>query len=272
MELVHAAVPELKKLLTQSFEEWGQEGRSCALSGGATALIFLPALREARVDWSRITLFWADERAVPADDPHSTHDRPATPDDRLLRALAESNYGIAERMLLSPLGAKAPRAIRMPFDSADSSGRVSLAQGGPARSLEQAALAYDDILAHELNGGALDLAILGIGEDGHIASIFRGPPSTQDRPASPDDPSLRARQPLRVFAVEDAPKPPRRRLSLTMRFLLQTRHIWIVAVGPRKLPVLQAALSKTQRSTPLDLVVHQAKDVTVFTDQAIRRR
>lgn len=243
MELVHAAVPELKNLLTQSFEDWSQEGRSCALSGGATALIFLPALRAAKVDWSRITLFWADERAVPADDPGS-------------------NYGIAERMLLSPLGAKAPRAIRMPFDSADSSGGVSLAQGGPARTLEQAALVYDDILAHELNGGVLDLAILGVGEDGHVCSIFKGADGA---------PGAQGAE-LRVMAVEDAPKPPRRRLSLTMRFLLQTRHIWIVAVGPRKLPVLHAALSKTQRSTPLDVVVHQAKDVTVFTDQVIRRR
>ncbi len=225
MELVHAAVPELKNLLTQSFEDWGQEGRSCALSGGATALIFLPALRAAKVDWSRITLFWADERAVPADDP-------------------ESNYGIAERMLLSPLGAKAPRAVRMPADMPD---------------LGAAALKYDEELATELEGGVLDLVLLGVGEDGHVCSLFPGHPAL-----------LEDNQ--RVIAVEDAPKPPRRRLSLTMGYLLQTRRIWIVAVGPRKLPVLQAAFSKTQRSTPLDLLLQQAKDVTIFTDQVIRRR
>ena len=222
MELVHAPVPELKALLTQSFEDWAQGGRSCALSGGATALIFLPALREAQVDWSKITLFWADERAVDTDDP-------------------ESNYGIAERMLLAPLGARAPRAVRMPTEL----------------PLGEAALKYDDQLARELNGGALDLAILGIGEDGHICSLFPG-----HKALLVDD--------LRAVAVEDAPKMPRRRLSLTMRFVLQTRKIWLVAVGPRKLAVLHAALSKTQRSTPLDLLIHQAKDVTVFTDQVIR--
>ena len=232
MELVHAPVPELKNLLTQSFEAWAQEGRSCALSGGATALIFLPALRAAKVDWARITLFWTDERAVPADDP-------------------ESNYGIAERMLLSPLGAQAPRAIRMPADLPD---------------LGEAALKYDDVLAAELEGRALDLALLGVGEDGHVASLFPGHPSTQEGPASPDPLSLRA------VAVENAPKPPKRRLSLTLKYLLKTRRIWVVAVGPRKLPVLHAALSKTQRSTPLDVVLHQVKDVTVFTDQVIRRR
>jgi len=46
----------------------------------------------------------------------------------------------------------------------------------------------------------------------------------------------------------------------------------LIAVGPRKLPVLQAALSRTQRTTPVDLLLQQAKDVTVFTDQVIRRR
>lgn len=225
MELVHAPVPELKTLLTQSFEDWAQDGRSCALSGGATALIFLPALRAAKVDWSTITLFWTDERAVPADDP-------------------ESNYGIAERMLLSPLGARAPRAVRMPAD---------------LPNLGDAAVRYDEELATELRGGALDLVLLGVGEDGHVCSLFPGHKALLEND-------------LRAVAVEDAPKPPQRRLSLTMRYLLQTRKIWVIAVGPRKLPVLQAALSKTQRSTPLDLVLHQAKDVTVFTDQVIRRR
>ena len=222
MELVNAPVAELKALLTQSFEEWAVEGRSCALSGDATALLFLPALRVANVNWSRITLFWTDEHAVPADDP-------------------ESNFGIAERMLLSPLGAKVARAIRMPADMP---------------RLEDAAAKYDATLATELSGDPLDLAILGVGEDGHVASIFPGQVSNGEAV---------------VVAVEDAPRPPRRRLTLTMEFLLQTKKIWIVAVGARKLPALHAALSKKQRSTPLDLLLQQAKDVTVFTDQVIRR-
>ena len=230
MELVHAPVPELKQLLTQSFEEWsrlrqdsgGAGSLSCALSGGPTALIFLPALRAANVDWSRITLFWADERAVDVVDP-------------------ESNYGLAERMLLQPLGSRAPRALRMPIEL----------------PLGQAALKYDDALATELHGGALDLAILGVGEDGSVCALFPGHKALM-------------RDDLRAVAIEDAPKLPRRRLSLTLRFVLQTRKIWLMAVGARKLAVLQAALSKTQQSTPLDLVLQQGKDVSVFTDQVIR--
>jgi 6-phosphogluconolactonase len=230
MELVVAPVTELRDRLRLLFEEVVREAPaerplSCALSGGATALVFLGALRAANVDWRRILLFWADERAVPPDDP-------------------DSNYGIVERMLLSPLGARAPRAIRMPAD---------------APNLGEAALWYDDVLATELNGGALDLALLGVGEDGHVCSLFPG-----HKALIQDD--------LRAVAIEDAPKPPARRLSLTLRYLLQTRRIWVIAIGPRKFPVLQAALLKTQRTTPLDLLVQQAKDLTVFTDQAIRSK
>jgi len=220
-------------------------------------MIFLTSLRAAQVDWTKITLFWADERAVPPDDP-------------------ESNYGLAERMLLAPLGAKAPRAIRMPIDAQRSAsgaslaqGRpidaqrsasgASLAQGRPADNLREAALLYDDILAHELNGGPLDLAILGVGEDGHICSLFPG-----HRALLVED--------LRAVAIEDAPKPPPRRLSLTLRYVLQTKKIWVLAIGSRKLPVLQAAVDKTSNSTPLDLLMRQARDVTVFTDQTLHRR
>ena len=146
-------------------------------------------------------------------------------------------------MLLGPLGAKAPRAIRMPADTP---------------RLGEAALRYDNILAHELHNGPLDLALMGIGEDGHIASLFPGHRALLD-----DD--------LRAVAVEDAPKPPPRRLSLTLPFLRQTKKIWIIAIGPRKLAVLNAAMERTRHDTPLDLLLQQAKDVTVYTDQVIHR-
>jgi 6-phosphogluconolactonase len=229
MELVGAPVNELKSILTTSFEDWavqqaGKENASCALSGGATALIFLSALRNANVDWKKITLFWADERAVSPDDP-------------------ESNYGLADRMLLSPLAARAPRAIRMPAD---------------VSPLGEAALWYDNALSSELQRGPLDLALLGVGEDGHVCALFPG-----HKALLQDD--------LRAVAIEDAPKPPRRRLSLTLNFLLQTRKIWLIAIGPRKLPVLHAAINRTSQSTPLDLLMRQAGDITIFTDQQIRR-
>jgi 6-phosphogluconolactonase len=223
MELVVAPVEVLRPRLTVVFEDWASRApdRSCALSGGSTAVMFLGALRNAQVDWSRISLFWVDERAVPPDHP-------------------DSNYGAAYRLLLGPLGQKAPRAFRMPAEHPD---------------LGDAAVHYDQVLARELRGGPLDLAILGIGEDGHICSLF------------PGHRALMAEG--RVVAVDDAPKPPPRRLSLTLAYLKQTRQIWVVVIGPHKRDVLQAAIQRTQLNTPLDLLLSQAKDVTVFTDQNV---
>ena len=77
---------------------------------------------------------------------------------------------------------------------------------------------------------------------------------------------------LRAVAIEDSPKPPAGRLSMTLRFIIQSKKIWLIAIGPRKLPVLQAAVDKSSNTTPLDLLMRQAKDVTVFTDQQLRRR
>ena len=113
VELVVAPIAELRPRITHYFEEVVGEtldrgnGAStdanrfaCGLTGGSAALIFLGALREADVDWSRVALYWGDERAVPPDSP-------------------DSNYGLAEQMLLKPLGARAPNAVRMQAELPD---------------------------------------------------------------------------------------------------------------------------------------------------------
>jgi 6-phosphogluconolactonase len=232
MELVVAPIAELRPQLTRMFEEAfaaalqrstvGRSGGAftCGLSGGSTALLFLPPLRDAAVDWSQITLYWADERAVPPDHP-------------------DSNFGLAERMLIGPLGGRAPQAVRMPADNPD---------------LQQAAAQYDRALPP-----ALDLLILGVGDDGHVCSLF------------PNHPALAIRD-ARVAAIEDSPKPPPRRLTLTMPYVVASRRVWVVALGARKLPVLQQAVSRQTISTPLDMVTAHAKSITIFTDEVMRRK
>ena len=231
MELIVASIAELRSRIAHVFEEvvgdtldrgagFAVEPHTftCGLTGGSTALIFLGALREAIVDWSRITLYWGDERAVP---PESL----------------DSNYGLAEQMLLKPLGGKAPNAVRMQAELPD---------------LKYAASQYSEALPP-----ALDLLILGVGDDGHVCSLFPGHPALQV-------------ENTRVIAIEDSPKPPPKRLTLTLSYLLATGHVWVVAVGERKRVLLQRALQRQQVTTPLDLVVAQARAVTVFTDQQIR--
>jgi 6-phosphogluconolactonase len=228
VELIVAPIVELRSRISRLFEEavaaTGADGRfSCALTGGSTALIFLGALRDASVAWSRVVLFWGDERAVPPDHP-------------------ESNFGLAERLLLTPLAARAPLAVRM---------------RGELPNLSDAVADYEAALSRELDGGPLDLVILGIGDDGHVCSLFPGHPALANETA-------------RVLAIEDSPKPPPRRLTLSLRYVCQARKVWIVAVGPRKLPVLQNAVWGTQSALPVDLVVQRARDVAIFTDQSIR--
>jgi 6-phosphogluconolactonase len=228
MELVVAPIAELKSRLAHQFEEAvgatldrdASHSFSCGLTGGSTALIFLGALREASVDWSRITLYWGDERAVP---PESD----------------DSNFGLAEQMLLKPLAANAPTAVRMQGELPD---------------LPHAAREY----AAELPP-ALDLLILGVGDDGHVCSLFPGHPALQEPTA-------------RVLVIEDSPKPPRKRLTLSLNYVLRSRQIWIVAVGERKRTLLQRAVQREQPSTPVDLVVAQGRDVVIFTDQSLARR
>jgi 6-phosphogluconolactonase len=225
MELVIARVEELQAAIAESFERLvADRPLACGLSGGGSALLFLGALRTARVDWSRVRLFWVDERAVPPD--HHA-----------------SNFGVARRMLIDPLERRAPRAFRMRGEVAD---------------LEQAVLDYEAALAHELDGEPLDLAILGVGEDGHIASLFPGHSALAERDA-------------RVVAVTDSPKSPPRRITMTLPFLIATRRVWIVAVGERKRTVVQSAIARAGHGTPLESLIQGARDVTVYTDQLVRR-
>jgi 6-phosphogluconolactonase len=86
----------------------------------------------------------------------------------------------------------------------------------------------------------------------------------------PGHPALQVED-RRVLAILDSPKPPPRRLTLSLAYVCASRRVWIVAVGPRKLPLLQQAASGESLRTPLDLVVRRSQNVTIFTDQKWRR-
>ena len=168
-----------------------------AFPGGRTPRALLERLAaepyRSQIEWGRVVVLFADERAVPPDH-------------------ADSNYRLVREALLDPLGAEAPIARRMAADSPD---------------LEQAARDYS--LELEL---PLDLAVLGIGEDGHIASLF------------PGSPLLRASD-ARVGAVTDSPKPPSRRLTLLPRVLAEARTVLVLATGAEKAGAAAAAFAES---------------------------
>ena len=170
-----------------------------AVPGGRSGSAVLDRLarepERSQVDWTRVTLLFVDERAVPP-----TH--------------ADSNYRLARVGLLDPLGDPLPRVRRM---------------RGEAPDLDAAAREYDAELVTPA-----DLALLGLGEDGHIASLFPGSP-------------LLAERTRRVAVVESSPKPPARRLTMTPRALAEAREGAVVlATGAAKTQAVRAALAEPE--------------------------
>jgi 6-phosphogluconolactonase len=145
------------------------------------------------VDWSRVDLWWGDERFVPADD-----------DDRNDKSTLE--------LLREPLGLPAERVHQMP------------ASDGGA-DLDQAAAAY----AEELGSTVFDICLLGLGPDGHVASLFPGHPSSRAEGT--------------VIAVRDSPKPPPDRLSLTLSVINRSQEVWFVVSGADKAEAAALALT-----------------------------
>jgi 6-phosphogluconolactonase len=157
---------------------------SFATSGGSTPGPIhraLVALGPDAVPWRQVSIFFADERCVP---PTSS----------------ESNYRLARETLLDPLGILNSRVHRMQGERADRA---------------QAAQDYAALLPE-----ALDVVLLGMGEDGHTASLFPGAPALEERSA-------------RVLAVQ-GPKPPPWRLTLTLPVLRAAHTVLGVAVGEGK--------------------------------------
>jgi len=188
-------------------------GLSIAVSGGSVAATFFPRWgAEATFDWASTDVFWADERAVPVTDP-------------------ESNYALARSLWLDSARAPAARVHRMPADGPD---------------LDSAAGAYDEELRRVLGERPiLDLVLLGVGPDGHVASLFPGH-------------ALLGETERHVAAVVDSPKPPPRRMTLTLPVLTAARSVVIGAFGASKAGIVREAIEHAASQLPAALVARGA--------------
>jgi 6-phosphogluconolactonase len=218
--------------LARLFEEESERARArrgfcaIALPGGSVAAIFFPELAGAQCDWSRTAFFQADERAVPPDHP-------------------DSNYRLARELWLDPAGVPASSVHRMPADDPD---------------LERAALAYEALLARTLGGPPrLDLALLGMGPDGHVCSLFPGHPLLDER--------VRL-----VAAIDDAPKPPPRRMTLTLPMLWSAELLVVAALGEAKAEALRDALEDPASALPVAQAVRGARRAVLLLDPPAARR
>lgn len=164
--------------------------RTLVLAGGTTPQRCYELLADLEVEWGRVTILFGDERCVPPDHP-------------------DSNYRMAREALLDKVS---PASVhRMP-------GELGPDEGASEYARVVAALA------------PLDLVILGVGEDGHTASLF------------PGHPALKARG--WTVGVRNSPKPPPDRVTLTLRALRGASRVIVLATGAGKAQAVAMAKRK----------------------------
>jgi 6-phosphogluconolactonase len=188
---------------------------SLALAGGRTPEPVYRRLAEQSLPWDRVSLFFSDERAVPPDD-------------------ERSNFRMVRLALLDRLPI-VPRAVhRMEAERDDPEG------------------AADDYAA--LLPDRLDLLLLGIGEDGHTASLFFGSPALDER--------------RRRVVPAAAPSPPRR-LTITPPVIAAARQTLVIATSARKAAPVQRALAP--RGSTLDCPARLAREGSWLLDREAAR-
>jgi 6-phosphogluconolactonase len=203
-----------------------------AVPGGSVASAFFPTLAALAVDWTRIEIFWIDERAVPPD--HS-----------------DSNFALASKLLLVPARVPAARIHRM---------------YGELPDLAQAARrATDDLKLIAGDPPFIDFVLAGVGDDGHVASIF---PSRLGDQADSSAVARSAKADQPVIAVYDAPKPPPRRLTLTLPVLAHAGVVVVAAFGASKAAATRGALHESGVDTPIAELLRRASSSLVLLDRA----
>jgi 6-phosphogluconolactonase len=194
---------------------------TCAVPGGSVATTVFPELARLSLPWPRVDVFLADERFV----------EPSSPD---------SNARAVVDFWLRPM--TPPEPIFHPMPTA----------GEPDEAAWLAAL---DLADRAGQPPRLDLVMLGVGPDGHVASLF------------PEHEDWRTRREW-VIAVRDAPKPPPTRLSLGLQAIASARHVWFVAFGADKTRAIAAARTDAASALPAAVVARHSQGVRWFLDAA----
>jgi 6-phosphogluconolactonase len=213
--IVHRDAPLLAKavaarLVTTLVDAAATRGHaSVVLTGGGIGTAVLAELSAApaadAVDWRHLDVWWGDERFLPAG-----HE--------------ERNETGARQALLSKVDTDPERVHPMPGPDGPDGDDPEAAAARYAAWLRDAAMPEDHGQVP-----SFDVLLLGIGPEGHVASLFPGMPALYDeRP---------------VVAVRGSPKPPPTRLSLTLPAIRAAREVWVIAAGQEKAAAVQLSLS-----------------------------
>ncbi|MER8038807.1 6-phosphogluconolactonase [Streptomyces hydrogenans] len=199
------------RLITRIVDAQSSRGSaSVVLTGGRNGNGLLAALGTApardAIDWSRLDLWWGDERFLPEGDPE--------------RNVTQARAALLDRVPLDPARVHAMPASDGPYgDDADA------AAAGYAAELAAAAAPED-----RAGVPAFDVLMLGVGPDTHVASLF------------PELPAVRETERM-VVGVHGAPKPPPTRISLTLPAIRAAKEVWLLAAGEDKAKAAAIALS-----------------------------
>jgi 6-phosphogluconolactonase len=197
-----------------------------ALTGGTSAAPVYERLARRVSDWSQIHLWWGDERCVAPDD-------------------AAANFPIGQWTLIEPLGVRSDRVHRM-------RGELGPDEGARAYAAELG----EHVEERDPAGmPVLDVVDLGLGPDGHVASLFPGHPllDADDAPTA---------------GVHDAPKPPPERITLTLPMLRAARRCVVHTAGSDRARAVAAALGDPDPRFPVSLLRRDRLTLVVDEDAA----
>jgi 6-phosphogluconolactonase len=225
------------RMVTTLVEAQSARGRAdVVLTGGSMGSALLVALgsspgRDA-IDWSRVDVWWGDERYLPAGD-------------------ADRNETQARDALLDQLPLDPARVHPMPV--AGGSGDSDVDAAAARYAAELAARAAQE--SPHTDVPAFDLLLLGVGPDAHVASLFPEHPALHEEDRS-------------VIGVRGAPKPPPTRISLTFRALCAARDVCFLVSGADKADAVGLALSGTGRLQAPAAGVRGTRSTTWLLDRA----
>ena len=222
VELVQVAdEEEAARVVAEELVTAARAGQAIVLTGGTSPGRAYELAVEDEPDWSGTELWWGDERCVPPED-------------------ERSNYRLARERLLDGLSAQ-PRKVH----------RIRGELGAEAAAGE-----YDA----ELEGAELDLVLLGIGPDGHAASLF------------PDQPTLDERA-RRAIPAEAKLEPFVDRVTLTVPVLSSAPEVLFLVTGEQKAEAVERAFGRPpERTTPSSLIRSASGRTRVVADAAAASR
>lgn len=212
-----------------------------ALAGGSTPRRFYARLAKATIEWDRVHLYFGDERCVPQDHP-------------------DSNYRMARESLFSqvPIPVSQVHAMYFPPQDAEQDEEGAAEQAAQNSAARYSALLEDQLPEDTDGHPVFDLLLLGMGEDGHTASLFPGTEILDESQKS--------------VAAQFVDKLAAWRVSLTYPTINAARHVALLVVGEAKASVLSQLSQETTNTLRYPVQgIHPLGDLQWYLDKAAAR-